>query len=178
MQVNPAVPYVGVQARLVRVESIHKRIKRLRIAKGLRQEDLAAKAGVSYQSVQEWERENGTAPARKRQKAVAAALGVSVEELMTGVASGQDGFSTVEALIVEHVRALMPLQQQELLKRLRALNHANKISKVGLDLKSLTGVSNEAVEKAFGAAPPPRKVPRRVRSAGHINPHPGDPDKE
>lgn len=68
------------------MESIHARIKRLREAKGLTQQQLAQLAKVAFQSVQQWEREKGgTAPARKRQEAVAAALGVSVQELMTGL---------------------------------------------------------------------------------------------
>lgn len=74
-----------LQDKLVHMESIHKRIKRLREAKGLTQTDLAEMVGVRYQSVQEWERENGTAPARKRMAAVAKVLGVTHQELHTGV---------------------------------------------------------------------------------------------
>lgn len=84
MQVIPAVRPNLLQARLVGVETIHQRIKKLREDKGLSQETLGRAAGVTYQSVQEWEREDGTAPSRKRLKAVATALGVTEQYLLSG----------------------------------------------------------------------------------------------
>lgn len=66
------------------VESIHKRIRRLRKQRGLSLEAFAGQLGIKYQSAQQWERENGTAPTRKRLEAVARALGVTVPELVTG----------------------------------------------------------------------------------------------
>lgn len=74
----------GPQATLVAVETIHQRIKRLREDKKLSQEALGKAAGVTYQSVQEWEQADGTAPSRKRLKAVATALGVSEQFLLSG----------------------------------------------------------------------------------------------
>lgn len=47
-------------------------------------EDLADKLGVAWQTVQQWEKEDGTAPKRKRLEAVAAALGKTVEYLLNG----------------------------------------------------------------------------------------------
>lgn len=75
------------------METIHQRIKRLRQDKGMSMQALAAAAGVSsWQTVQQWEGggEKPTAPSRKRQEAVARALGVSVEELMHGTPGRSD----------------------------------------------------------------------------------------
>lgn len=77
-----------LQARLVALETIHQRIKRLREGKGLSQEALGTVAGVTYQSVQEWERDKGTAPSRKRLAAVANALGVTEQYLLSGEQPG------------------------------------------------------------------------------------------
>lgn len=97
MQAIPAVRTRKLQANLVRMDSIHQRIKRLRVAKGLSQEGLAEILGVKYQSVQEWERENGTAPSRKRQADVAEALGVKIEELLLGTARAGENQLNVSA---------------------------------------------------------------------------------
>jgi transcriptional regulator with XRE-family HTH domain len=119
LQVIPAYRLAELQARLVAMESIHQRIKRLREAKGLSQEALAKLAGVKYQSVQEWERENGTAPSRKRQAKVAVALGVSVPELMTGGAAvpiEEAARDAREEILLHLYRGLIPLQQARLIK--------------------------------------------------------------
>jgi transcriptional regulator with XRE-family HTH domain len=66
--------------------SIHGRIKDRRVAIGLESHKaLADLLGVTWQTVQLWEKEGGTAPNRKRVNAVAAALQVSPEWLVTGV---------------------------------------------------------------------------------------------
>lgn len=77
------------------MESIHQRINRLRVAKRMTLEDIAKRVGVSWQTVQQWEREDGTAPNRGRQQAVADALGISVAYLLTG--SGTTGAEPVPA---------------------------------------------------------------------------------
>ncbi len=72
--------------------SIHTEIKRLRTAKGWSQQRLAdevsAREGgakkLAWQTVQQWEREHGTAPKRKRLEHVADALGTSPAELLAG----------------------------------------------------------------------------------------------
>lgn len=65
--------------------SINKRIKERRLALGLSSHKaLADLVGVTWQTVQQWEKEGGTAPNRNRIEAVAAALGVSAEWLRTG----------------------------------------------------------------------------------------------
>lgn len=91
MQVIPAVLAIRLQAKLVVVDTIHQRIKKLREDKGLSQESLGKAAGVTYQSVQEWEQADGTAPSRKRLKKVADALGVTEQYLLSGEESGLVG---------------------------------------------------------------------------------------
>lgn len=170
-----------LQARLVVMESIHSRIRRLRTAKGLSQTDLATAAGVKYQSVQEWEREKGgTAPSRKRLGAVAKALGVKPLELLTGEAAPQADAVDLkprEEILLLLFRGLFSHQQQELIKELRALFDANQYIRKDMGLKELNGVSNGAVEAAFGEVPAPKKKrptkPRREPGA-----HIGDPDVE
>lgn len=63
---------------------IHTRIHDLRTAKNLSMEALAKLLDVNWQTVQQWEKPSGTSPTRKRLPAVAAALGTSVEYLITG----------------------------------------------------------------------------------------------
>lgn len=71
--------------------TIHSRIKQRRLALNLSMEQLAELAGVSsWQTVQQWEREDGTAPKRTRLDAVAKALQVSQEWLLTGNESTDD----------------------------------------------------------------------------------------
>lgn len=65
--------------------SIHSRIKERRIALGLvSHKSLAELLGVSWQTVQLWEKEGGTAPNRNRLPKVAGVLKCSVEWLTTG----------------------------------------------------------------------------------------------
>jgi len=117
MQVKPAVPPIGPQVILVAMESIHARIKRLRMAKGMSLETFAEKVGIKWQSVQQWEKEDhegGTAPSRKRQAQVAAILGVSLNELMSG---NQTGSEVVRADAVRPIIASIrqKLEQLEML---------------------------------------------------------------
>lgn len=65
------------------METIHQRIKRLREAKGMSKAALARAVNQTYQNVQHWEK-GPTAPARKVLQAVAAALGVTPQELLYG----------------------------------------------------------------------------------------------
>lgn len=77
--------------------------------------------GVSWQSCQEWERESGTAPSRKRQPKVALVLGVTVDELMHG--------SSVRAAATEMEKLLNGLTQEQrdkVLAEIRAQVEANK----------------------------------------------------
>lgn len=65
------------------VMSIHSKIREGRIRLGLTEEAFGEKVGVSRGAVQQWEKEDGTAPNRGRQEAVAKLLGISVAELLT-----------------------------------------------------------------------------------------------
>lgn len=65
--------------------TIHQRIRERRLALGLKSHQaLASIVGVSWQTVQLWEKEGGTAPNRSRVAAVAAALQVSTSWLLHG----------------------------------------------------------------------------------------------
>lgn len=65
-----------------RTMSIHELIREGRQRLGLTHEAFAKLCGVSRSAVQQWEREDGTAPSRAHQPAVAKTLGISVSELM------------------------------------------------------------------------------------------------
>lgn len=66
--------------------SIHRRIKERREALDLTMEGLADRVGVKWQTVQQWEKEGGTAPKRTRIEHVAKALLVTPEYLLYGEA--------------------------------------------------------------------------------------------
>lgn len=74
-----------MRRRQMRTESVAARIKRLREARGLTQQSLAVEIGAAVQSVSRWESEQrAVLPQRLYRRALAAALGVSVDYLMTG----------------------------------------------------------------------------------------------
>lgn len=62
--------------------SIHKKIRDGRKRLEMTEQQFADAIGVSRGSVQQWEKEGGTAPTRKNQPKVAQLLGLSVAELM------------------------------------------------------------------------------------------------
>lgn len=64
-------------------ETIGNRIAKFRKAKGMTQEDLAAKLGVSSQAVSKWENDI-SCPDIGLLPALASALGVTTDELLTG----------------------------------------------------------------------------------------------
>lgn len=65
--------------------TIHTRIRLRREAMGITMKALADLVGVSWQTVQQWEREEGgTAPKRERLATVAQALQTTPEELLFG----------------------------------------------------------------------------------------------
>jgi transcriptional regulator with XRE-family HTH domain len=68
---------------------IAEKIKELRERMDISQKELARRCGVSYQAVQQWEKQDGTAPKRTRLDKVAGVLGVSVSEL---VSEGEDRY--------------------------------------------------------------------------------------
>lgn len=89
--------------------SIHSRIKERRIAMGLKSHQaLADLIGVSWQTVQLWEKEGGTAPKRDRIDAVAKALGVTVEWLR----SGSESMGIIDSDQRRKLRAVDPSAQE------------------------------------------------------------------
>lgn len=62
--------------------SIHRRIREGRERLGMTEQQFADAVGVTRGAVQQWEKEDGTAPARKRQGRVAKLIGLSIAELM------------------------------------------------------------------------------------------------
>ena len=71
--------------------SINKLIKQGRLKLRLNEADFGKLFGVSRGTVQQWEKEGGTAPNRTRQPFVAKALGLTVAQLMSGNADVVDG---------------------------------------------------------------------------------------
>lgn len=63
---------------------IHSRIKKLREQREISMEALAKGLGVSWQTVQQWEKPGGTAPKRTRLEKVAALLNTTTMYLITG----------------------------------------------------------------------------------------------
>lgn len=80
--------------------SIHSLIRRGRERLNLSEEAFGKLLDVSRGTIQQWEKEGGTAPNRKRQPAVAELLGISVSQLMSGVA---DQAGSEELLSLEQV---------------------------------------------------------------------------
>ena len=85
--------------------SIHARIKEGRLRLKLTEQQFADQVGVTRAAVQQWERENGTAPRRSKQEKVAQVLGISVAELVTGAATPES-----EAVTMPAIRRPMPLE--------------------------------------------------------------------
>lgn len=63
--------------------SIHSKIKAGRLKLGLTEQHFADRLGVSRGTVQQWEKEGGTAPARRRAESVAKLIGMTVAELVS-----------------------------------------------------------------------------------------------
>lgn len=62
--------------------SIHQKIRDGRLRLKMNEQQFGDAVGVSRGSVQQWEKEGGTAPSRKHQPAVARLIGISVADLM------------------------------------------------------------------------------------------------
>lgn len=71
--------------------SIHKTIREGRARLKMTEEQFAQACGVTRAAVQQWEREGGTAPNRKKQPTVAKVLGLTVAQLMSGEANTEAG---------------------------------------------------------------------------------------
>lgn len=93
--------------------SIHDQIKAARLAKGWSHARLAEevskaegrKKSLAWQTVQQWEKEDGTAPKRSRLETVARVLGCSVGEL---IGSTEATIPADEAALLAAYRKLPP----------------------------------------------------------------------
>jgi len=79
----PALPLV-FYVPTIGAMNIHRRIYQLRTEKGLSMEALAERVGVTWQTIQQWEKEDGTAPKRTRLQKVADELSTTPEYLLNG----------------------------------------------------------------------------------------------
>lgn len=78
--------------------SIHQRIKERRIAMGFSSHKALGEAvGVTWQTIQQWEKEGGTAPNRNRIEKVAEVLKVTPEYLLRGGDAPGDAAKAMEA---------------------------------------------------------------------------------
>lgn len=71
--------------------SIHSKIKDGRVRLGESEQVFAARFGVSRATIQQWEREGGTAPKRTRAALVADAIGLTLSQLMEDTANTEAG---------------------------------------------------------------------------------------
>lgn len=94
----------------IEVMGIAERIKELRVRQGMSQSDLARKLGVSAQSVQQWEKPDGTAPKRARLASVAEALGVTVSDI---VAETDERFPKMRQDVLDLVELLISMGAQD-----------------------------------------------------------------
>lgn len=116
------MPHKGLQANLAGMESIHSRIKRLRLNNGLSLPTFAKLVGVEWQSAQQWEKEvGGTAPSRKRQAKVAEILGVTVQELMHGTPG-----KAAAGELADLLGWLTQEQRDQVMKEIRSMAAGNK----------------------------------------------------
>lgn len=138
------------------MSSIHARIKERRRALKLSQEKLGEMVGVSYQTVQQWEREPGrsedgskvlsTAPSRKRLQQVAAILGVTPQWLLTG--ENDDGQKTDPT-------------EEQLLMFYRSVNEESKAAMLtqANALFNALNPGRRSVANPFPNAPKKKRVP-------------------
>lgn len=95
------------QGTLARM-SIHRTIKQAREARGWSMEQLAAEVAreeglakpLAWQTVQQWEKEGGTAPKRKRLEVVAKIFDLSVAQLVAGEPGHESGVASEPATVV------------------------------------------------------------------------------
>lgn len=112
MLVDLVFRYKGAHEKLA-LMSIHDQIKAARLAKGWSHAKLAEEVSkaegrekyLAWQTVQQWEREGGTAPKRSRLETVARVLGCSVGEL---IGSTEATIPAEEAALLAAYRKLAP----------------------------------------------------------------------
>ncbi|MDM0117127.1 S24 family peptidase [Variovorax sp. J22R133] len=86
--------------------SSHRLIREGRRGLGMSEQQFADAVGVSRGAVQQWEKPGGTAPKRSNQHRVAALLGISVAELVSGGSNTSPGFDVrAEVPLISEVEA-------------------------------------------------------------------------
>lgn len=105
--------------------SIHSRIRELRTQQGMSMKDVGDRVGVQWQTVQQWEKEGGTAPRRTRLKQVADALGTTPEHLIG--ATAQEPAWPFKHIDEAKFRALEDEDQDALETAMLAVAHYRKI---------------------------------------------------
>lgn len=68
--------------------NFHKRLRKLHASSGLKLNALAEKCGVSYQTVQQWMKDDGTYPKIENLEPLAGALGTTPWYLLFGIHAG------------------------------------------------------------------------------------------
>lgn len=136
------------------MDSIHARIRQRREALGLSQSELARRLGVSYQTVQMWEREpdpsrpgTSTAPKRARLAEVAQILGVTPEWLLTGRDPEGRAYDPIADQLVSIYRTLPDELQEVLVQQANALLIA-------------ADPTRRSVANPYPGVKPPRKPPK------------------
>lgn len=147
---------------------IHTRIRRRREALGLTMEALAERLGVSWQTVQQWERH--TAPKRTRLPEVARALNTTPEWLLLGTGPDPDAppgqlellplpSEPVYSPLAERVARMMDEHRDDELSRTEIWAHAMRL---------FGGVGYQGGKASLGpgtsAEPPQRRGTPRARS--------------
>lgn len=113
----------------------------MREGAGLTQAELAARVSaleqlarpLSWQAVQQWEQEDGTAPKRKRLQFVAEALGTTVERLVAGVEEplpsatlSQEDHQLLQQLETELARRELPAEVRSVILQLVTTSPSKK----------------------------------------------------
>lgn len=133
------------------------RIRDIRLARGMRQTELARRSGLSQTTISDLERGRNVSSAVL--PSIARALGLSTDELVYGTSAAPPADDDVSALL-GYWQQLTPPQQTDLLDRMGKLVDQNReiarhLARLGLDRPVPDG------EVAKHLPPPPKKTVRR-----------------
>lgn len=140
------------------------------------QSEVARSLGLKKQTVDRWFDTGEPKPAQifmiaDKWKVDARWLATGEGDMLEGSRGGAERDRTAKEEIVLYLyNGLFSHQQLRLLTGLRALFQANQIVRKELGQKPLRGVSDEAVERAFGPVPAPSKKDRKKPSTPRRDP--------